>query len=92
MGVATNELGQVNSLLDKLYDRVGRLIILSPIDGIIKGLKVHGAGEVISAGAIILEIVPLTEELLVETQITTRYVGPAKIGQLATIKVTAYDY
>ncbi len=92
MGVATNELAQVNSLLDKLYDRVRRLIILSPIDGIIKGLKVHAAGEVISAGAIILEIVPLNEELLVETQITTRDVGHVKIGQLATIKVTAYDY
>jgi HlyD family secretion protein/adhesin transport system membrane fusion protein len=92
MGVVTNELAQVNSLLDKLYDRVRRLKILSPIDGVIKGLKVHTAGGVISAGAIILEIMPLNEELLVETRITTRDVGHVEIGQPATIKVTAYDY
>ena len=92
MGDVTNELAQVNSLLDNLYDRVRRLKILSPIDGVIKGLKVHTAGGVISAGAIILEIVPLNEELLVETRITTRDVGHVEIGQPATIKVTAYDY
>ena len=92
MGVVTNELAQVNSLLDKLYDRVRRLKILSPIDGVIKGLKVHTAGGVISAGASILEIVPLNEKLLVETRITTREVGHVEIGQPATIKVTAYDY
>ena len=92
MGFVTNELAQVNSLLDKLYDRVRRLKILSPIDGVIKGLKVHTAGGVISAGAIILEIMPLNEELLVETRITTRDVGHVEIGQPANIKVTAYDY
>lgn len=91
MGVVTNELAQVNSSLDKLYDRVRRLKIISPIHGVIKGLKVHAAGGVIPGGAIILEIVPLYEDLLVETRITTRDVGHVEIGQPVTIKVTTYD-
>ena len=92
MGVVTNELAQVNSSLDKLYDRVRRLKIISPIHGVIKGLKVHAAGGVIPGGAIILEIVPLYEDLLVETRITTRDVGHVEIGQPVTIKVTTYDF
>ncbi len=91
MGVVTNELAQVNSSLSKLYDRVRRLDITSPIHGIVKGLKVHTNGGVIPAGAIILEIVPLDEELIIETRITTRDVGHVKIGHPVTIKVTTYD-
>ena len=92
MGVVTNELAQVNSSLDKLYDRVRRLKIISPIHGVIKGLKVHASGGgMIPGGAIILEIVPLYEDLLVETRITTRDVGHVEIGQPVTIKVTTYD-
>lgn len=78
MGVVTNELAQVNSSLGKLYDRVRRLDISSPIHGVIKGLKVHTTGGVIPAGAVIMEIVPLDEELVIETRITTRDVGHGK--------------
>lgn len=92
MGVVTNELAQVNSSLSKLYDRVRRLEISSPIHGIIKGLKVHTNGGVIPAGAVILEIVPLDEELIVETRITTRDVGHLQIGQPVTVKVSTFDF
>lgn len=92
MGVVTNELAQVNSSLSKLYDRVRRLEIPSPIHGIIKGLKVHTNGGVIPAGAVILEIVPLDDELVIETRITTRDVGHIEIGQPTTIKVSTYDF
>ncbi|NQV99212.1 MAG: HlyD family type I secretion periplasmic adaptor subunit [Rhodospirillales bacterium] len=92
MGVVSNELAQVNSSLSKLYDRVRRLEIPSPIHGIIKGLKVHTNGGVIPAGAIIMEIVPLDEELIIETRITTRDVGHLEVGQPVTIKVSTYDF
>lgn len=92
MGVVTNELAQVNSSLSKLYDRVRRLEIASPIHGIIKGLNVHTNGGVIPAGAIILEIVPLDKELVVETRITTRDVGHLIEGQAVTVKVSTYDF
>lgn len=92
MGVVSNELAQVNSSLSKLYDRVRRLEITSPIHGIVKGLKVHTNGGVIPAGAVILEIVPLDEELVVETRITTRDVGHLQIGQSVTVKVSTYDF
>ena len=92
MGSITNELAQVNSSLSKLYDRVRRLSIASPVRGVIKGLKVHTTGGVIPAGAIILNIVPLDEKLIVETRIATRDIGHIKIGQPVTVKVTTYDY
>lgn len=92
MGVATNELAQINESLSQLFDRVRRLQILSPVHGIVKGMQVHTVGGVIPAGAAIMEVVPLEDELIVETKITTRDVGHVEIGQPVTVKVTTYDF
>ncbi len=92
MGAVTNELAQVNETLSRLFDRVRRLEIASPLRGIAKGLKVHTVGGVVPPGAVILEIVPLDKELVVEARIQTRDVGHVSVGQPVTIKITTYDF
>jgi len=92
MGVVTNELAQVVQSLEKLYDRVRRLKVQSPVRGYIKGLKVNTVGGVIPAGAIVMEVVPLDEELVVEARINTRDVGHVELGQPVKVKVTTYDF
>ncbi len=92
MGVVTNELAQVVESLEQIFDRVRRLKIQSPVRGYIKGLKVNTVGGVIPAGAIVMEIVPLDEELIVEARINTRDVGHVELGQPVTVKVTTFDF
>ncbi len=92
MGVVTNELAQVVQSLEKTYDRVRRLKVQSPVRGYIKGLKVNTVGGVIPAGAIVMEIVPLDEELIVESRINPRDVGHVNLGDPVTVKVTTYDF
>lgn len=92
MGVVVNELAQVIQSLEKTYDRVRRLDVQAPVRGYVKGLKVNTVGGVIPAGAIIMEIVPLDEELVVEARINTRDVGHVEPGKPVTIKVTTYDF
>jgi len=92
MGVATSELAQINESMNKLSDRVRRLEIISPVRGIIKGLKVHTVTGVIPPGAVIMEVVPLDKELIVETRISTKDVGHVSIGQPVTVKVATFDF
>jgi len=92
MGGVTAELAQVCEGLNKLSDRVKRLDIVSPVRGIVKGLKAHTVGGVLGPGGIVLEIVPLDKELIVESRINTRDVGHISVGQPVTVKVVTYDF
>lgn len=86
------ELAQVDESLARLEDRVSRLEIRSPVRGIVKGIRNQTVGGVIPAGGIALEVVPVDEELQVETRISTRDVGHVRIGQEVNVKVTSFDF
>lgn len=89
---SANELIQVEEALVAARDRVKRLNIVAPVRGIVKGLMIHTVGGVIPPGAIITEIVPLDNELIIEARIQPRDVGHVRIGQPVTVKVTTYDF
>jgi len=92
MGNVIGELAQVRESISKLEDRSSRLEIVSPVDGIIKGLKIHTVGGVVAPGAVLLEVVPMKEELVVESRITPRDVGHVHVGQKVQIKITTFDF
>lgn len=75
-----------------LKDRVSRTHVKSPVKGTVKQIFVNTIGGVISPGMDLIEIVPLNDTLLVEA-----YIKPAEIafihpGQIAIVKITAYDF
>lgn len=92
MGVVTNELSQLIETLDQVLDRVRRLTVWSPVRGYINGLKINTVGGVIPAGAIVMEIVPIDEELIIEARINTRDIGHVAPGDPVTVKITTYDF
>jgi len=92
MGSVIGELAQVKESIAKLKDRVQRLVIRAPVHGIVKGLKVHTVGGVLPAGGQVLEVVPLDEEMVVETKINPRDVGHIHVGQPVQVKVTTFDF
>lgn len=77
-------------LADK--DRLVRTTVRSPVKGIVKRIKVNTIGGVIQPGMDIIEIVPLDDTLLIEAKIKPADIGFIKIGQDATVKLSAYDY
>ncbi|WP_120495294.1 HlyD family type I secretion periplasmic adaptor subunit [Kiloniella sp. EL199] len=91
MGSVTAELAEVREAKAKLIDRVSRLEITAPTDGIIKGLATRTISAVIGPGDVLMEIVPLSEKLIAEIEIQPKDVGHLKIGQPAKIKITSYD-
>lgn len=92
LGAVTSELAEVEENLSRARDKVSRLVVRSPTDGVIKGLAVNHAGEVIAPGQLLMEIVPADGELQVESRIATKDVGAVAVGQTVRVKVTAFDF
>ncbi|MBQ0961786.1 HlyD family type I secretion periplasmic adaptor subunit [Ideonella sp. 4Y11] len=86
------ELAQLDEQMVAREDAVRRTVVNSPVDGLVKNIRQHTLGGVISPGAPILEIVPRSEHLLVEMRLKPADVGFVRIGQAAEVKLSAYDY
>lgn len=92
LGAVTNELAEVDEALRRARDRVSRLTVLAPDDGVVKGMTVHSSGEVVSPGQLLTEIVPGNGELVIDSRIATKDVGSIEVGQPVRVKVTAFDF
>lgn len=91
MGQVTAELAQVRELLAKLQDRVTRLEVKAPATGVVKGLSTQTIGSVVQPGEILMEIVPLDDEMIAEVRISPRDVGHIQKDQKAELRVSTYD-
>lgn len=72
-------------------DQLDRATLFSPVRGIVKDIQVTTVGGVLQPGGKLMEIVPLEDQLLVETRINPRDIAYIRPGLPATVKVTAYD-
>lgn len=85
------ELAELNEALTKQEDRVDRLVIVSPIHGIVQDLLPTAIGQVIQPGELVAEVVPLDQELVAEVRIDPRDIGHVRVGLDAEVKVTTFD-
>lgn len=72
-------------------DQLRRTVITSPSRGIVKDIRVSTIGGVVGAGGVLMEIVPLGDQLLIEVRLSPRDIAFIHPGQEATVKVTAYE-
>jgi len=73
-------------------DRVAKTTIVSPVDGIVKQLNFNTIGGVVQSGMDLVEIVPVSEILLVEAKIDPKDIAFINPSQKAIVKITAYDF
>ena len=86
------ELATLKQNLKSSEDQLNRTVLLSPMRGIVNNLKVTTIGGVVRPGEEIAEIIPLDEEMFVETRVKPEDIAGLRPGQEATIKLSAYDY
>lgn len=86
------KLGTLRQQIKSAEDQLDRTILESPLKGIVNKLSVTTIGGVVRPGEEILQIIPLDEELFIETRIKPEDIANVKPGQDATIKLSAYDY
>ena len=92
MDEVVNNQAKMHESSKALKDRVNKTQIYSPVQGTVKNILTRSIGEVIEPGQAIMEIVPLDDQLLVETQIAPKDIGFLHIGMQAMVKFTAYDF
>ncbi|WP_350616937.1 HlyD family type I secretion periplasmic adaptor subunit [Pseudomonas sp. HY7a-MNA-CIBAN-0227] len=86
------ELSQTTENLVGRADVMDRTILVAPVYGTVKNIRVNTIGGVIQPGEHILEIVPLEDQLLVEGKIKPSDVAFLRPGLPAMVKITAYDF
>ncbi|MDP2243901.1 HlyD family type I secretion periplasmic adaptor subunit [Pseudomonas sp.] len=89
---ARTELKKITATSSAIQDRVSRTTVVSPVNGIIKQLKINTIGGVVQPGSDMLEIVPLEDNLLIEAKVRPQDVAFLHPGQKAMVKFSAYDY
>ena len=84
LATAQQQLAQRNSILSDTELR-------SPVDGIVKNVRLTTIGGVLRPGDEVLQIVPTGENLIVEAKIVPADIAFIRVGQSASIKFDAYD-
>lgn len=86
------EMQTIAPTIAGLEDRKTRTEIRSPVDGIVKDLKINTVGGVVKPGDDVVEIVPSDDQLLVEARVRPSDIAFIYPGQRAMVKLTAYDF
>jgi HlyD family type I secretion membrane fusion protein len=68
-----------------------RLVLVSPVDGVIVEVHVHSEDAVIAAGDTVLEILPTSVELVAEVQLNADDIDAITIGQSALLTLSALN-
>ncbi|MCB1493557.1 MAG: HlyD family type I secretion periplasmic adaptor subunit [Rhodobiaceae bacterium] len=74
-----------------LEDKLRRLDIRAPQDGVVHELAIHTIGGVVGAGEVLMLLVPDHDHLIIETQINPRDVDQVHVGQEAMLHLTSFN-
>lgn len=87
-----NELSLLGEQQVAREDAVRRTTLTSPVRGVVKAVRNHTVGGVLAPGAPLMEIVPTSDQVLVELRVKPKDIGFVREGQRVLVKLTAYDY
>jgi adhesin transport system membrane fusion protein len=73
----------------RIYEQTN---LVSPVRGIVTNLQSSTVGRVFRPGDLIMEIVPIEDDLLIEARVSTQDIGFLEIDQSVVVKVDAFDY
>lgn len=90
------ELRQIEGRLSELEERriaaedeLGRTDIRAPEDGVITQTAVHTIGGVVKAGETLMQLVPASADLILETRVTPSDIDQIGVSQATIVKVVA---
>ncbi len=86
------ELQRATAQLEGVEDSASRTLIQSPVKGMIQKLHVHTIGGVVRPGMDLVEIVPISENLIIEVKVAPKDIAFVYPEQKAKVKFTAYDF
>jgi len=84
------QLFDIEQRISAMNDKVVRIDIKAPVAGRVMGLSVHTLGGVILPGHPILDIVPQTEELVIDAQVSPMDIDRVSVGLVAEVRFSAF--
>jgi len=98
--ISTNNLSELKETQINLADRrekyfyykdaLSRVVIESPVDGVINALNYHTIGSTIHSGQPIMEISPSNDSLLIEAKLAPKLIDSITVGLKAKIRFSAF--
>lgn len=85
------ELDDIREQIRAAKDVVERAEVRAPVRGIVVKLNYHTRGGVVTPGAVLLELLPLNDELIIEARIDPSDVTNVAKGQAALVRLSALN-
>ena len=85
------EIADLNARLPNIKQRLSRSDISSPITGIVNRITYQSKDAFIKPGDVLIEIVPINDDLIVEAQIDPKDIAKVAAQDQTKISLTAYD-
>jgi len=85
------ELTAMRELMEQRQHILSQTELKSPMNGIVKNVRITTLSGVIKPGEDIMQIVPSEDDLLIEAKLSPADVGFVKLGMPVSIKIDAYD-
>ncbi len=90
-GDVASKLAEVNQMLIKIEKKSQHLSLYAPRTGIVKSLTVNNINEVVEPGQVILQIVPIDDEMIIEAKIIPDDIGRIHLAQEVNVKFDSFD-
>ncbi|HBW85083.1 MAG TPA: HlyD family type I secretion periplasmic adaptor subunit [Gammaproteobacteria bacterium] len=90
LGEVQTTLQDVRERVTALEDLVHRTTVVAPDTGVVNGMQIHTIGGVIGPGSPIAEIVPESDELIIEASVNTIDIDRVSEGQEARIRFSTF--
>lgn len=98
MQTAATELKDSNNRLTEIEEHIGpsreaaeKQVVTAPMSGQAFNLRVHTLGELVSAGAVLMEVVPAGSERIIETVVPVKDIRYVHIGGKGSVRLSAYN-
>lgn len=87
-----DELSSQRFKLEERRSVLGHTELRSPVDGVVKSLRMNTLGGVLRAGDELMQISPTAVGLIAEVKVNPADVGLLRVGLPVSVKVDAFDY
>ena len=88
---AQTELSDLQEQSVTTADQRSRIDVLSPVDGNVHNMLVNTVGGVVSPGQELMQVIPTSDRLIVEAQVMPADIDMIYPGQIARLRMSAFN-
>ena len=86
-----SEISDLEEQLITARDQVGRIDVVAPVSGRVHNMTMTTTGGVVTPANPIMDIIPDTERLIVESQVEPASIDQIYLGQKTTVRLSAFN-